>query len=157
MEIPHPGVNYWIKVLPYSTRNRPTWTKSHIWNFSWELLPIVQSNCFMRWSFNFFVNVAKNKMVFYLKHLSDPASSQFGSFKNKILTCFFCQFSRIQDFLLISFFGNISSDFQIFLTLLDAGGGRNPPPLSYFCDSPKKINGKSCQFFFTFPKYVNGV
>ena len=30
------------------------------------------------------------------------------------------------------------------------------PPLSYFCDSPKKINGKSCQFFLTFPKYVNG-
>ena len=43
------------------------------------------------------------------------------------------------------------------LPLLEAGGGRNPPPLSYFCDSPKKINGKSCQIFFTFPKYVNGV
>merc|ERR1712032_1294978 len=28
--------------------------------------------------------------------------------------------------------------------------------LSYFCDSLKKINGKSCQFFLTFPKYVNG-
>ena len=36
------------------------------------------------------------------------------------------------------------------------GGGRKMPPLSYFCDSPKKINGKSCQFFLTFPKYVNG-
>ena len=36
------------------------------------------------------------------------------------------------------------------------GGGRQTPPLSYFCDSPKKSNGKSCQFFFTFPKYVNG-
>ena len=42
------------------------------------------------------------------------------------------------------------------LTLSDAGGGRKMPPLSYFCDSPKKINGKSCQFFLTFPKYVNG-
>ena len=40
---------------------------------------------------------------------------------------------------------------------IGCGGGRNPPPLSYFCDSPKKINGKSCQFFFTFPRYVNGV
>ena len=35
-------------------------------------------------------------------------------------------------------------------------GGRQTPPLSYFCDSPKKSNGKSCQFFLTFPKYVNG-
>ena len=35
------------------------------------------------------------------------------------------------------------------------GGGKNPP-LSYFCDSPKKIDGKSCQFFLTFPKYENG-
>ena len=42
------------------------------------------------------------------------------------------------------------------LTLSDAGGGRKMPPLSYFCDSKKKINGKSCQFFLTFPKYVNG-
>merc|ERR1719341_922136 len=29
------------------------------------------------------------------------------------------------------------------------------PPFSYFCDSPKKMNGKSCQFFLTFYKYVN--
>jgi hypothetical protein len=47
---------------------------------------------------------------------------------------------------------------QLFkLNPIQCGGGRNPPPLSYFCDSPKKINGKSCQFFLTFPKYVNGV
>ena len=45
---------------------------------------------------------------------------------------------------------------QIFLNPIWCGGGRKMPPLSYFCDSPKKINGKSCQFFFTFPKYVNG-
>ena len=34
--------------------------------------------------------------------------------------------------------------------------GLQEPPLSYKCNSPKKINGKSCQFFLTFPKYVNG-
>ena len=39
---------------------------------------------------------------------------------------------------------------------IGCGGGRQTPPLSYFCDSPKKSNGKSCQFFLTFPKYVNG-
>ena len=43
-----------------------------------------------------------------------------------------------------------------FLNPIWCGGGRKMPPLSYFCDSPKKINGKSCQFFLTFPKYVNG-
>ena len=37
------------------------------------------------------------------------------------------------------------------------GGGLRKPPLSYKWSSPKKINGKSCQFFFTFPNYVNGV
>ena len=36
-------------------------------------------------------------------------------------------------------------------------GGRNPPPLSYKCGSPKNAQRKSCQFFVTFPKYVNGV
>ena len=36
------------------------------------------------------------------------------------------------------------------------GGGWKTPPLSYFCDSPKKIYGKSCQFFLTFPEYENG-
>ena len=35
-------------------------------------------------------------------------------------------------------------------------GGVKCPPLSYFRHSPKKINGKSCQFFLTFPKFVNG-
>ena len=41
------------------------------------------------------------------------------------------------------------------LTLSGAGGEKHPP-LSYFCDSPKKIDGKSCQVFLTFPKYENG-
>ena len=36
-------------------------------------------------------------------------------------------------------------------------GGGNPPPLSYKCSSPKKAQRKSCQFFVTFPKYVNGL
>ena len=31
-----------------------------------------------------------------------------------------------------------------------------PLPLSYLCDSPKEINGKNCQFFLTFLKYLNG-
>ena len=39
---------------------------------------------------------------------------------------------------------------------IGCGGEADPPPLSYFCDSPKKINGKSCQIFFTFPKYEIG-
>ena len=43
-----------------------------------------------------------------------------------------------------------------FFNPIGCGGGRQTPPLSYFCNSPKKINGKSCQFFLTFPKYVNG-
>ena len=42
------------------------------------------------------------------------------------------------------------------LTLFNAGG-RNPPPLSNICGSPKNAQRKSCQFFVTFPKYVNGV
>ena len=29
--------------------------------------------------------------------------------------------------------------------------------LSYKCASPKNVQRKSCQFFVTFPKYVNGV
>ena len=29
-------------------------------------------------------------------------------------------------------------------------GGGKAPSQSYFCDSPKKINGKSCQFFLLF-------
>ena len=37
-------------------------------------------------------------------------------------------------------------------TQLDVGGCKTPP-ISYFCDSPKEINGKSCHFF-TFPKYI---
>ena len=40
---------------------------------------------------------------------------------------------------------------------IGCGGGRNPPPLSYKCGSPKNAQRKSCQFFVTFPKYVNGV
>ena len=40
---------------------------------------------------------------------------------------------------------------------IECGGGRNPPPLSYKCGSPKNAQRKSCQFFVTFPKYVNGV
>ena len=37
------------------------------------------------------------------------------------------------------------------LTLSGAGGGaKNPPPLSYFCDSPKKIMGKVANFFLLF-------
>ena len=35
---------------------------------------------------------------------------------------------------------------HILLILLDAGGD----PLSYFYDSPRKINGKSCPFFYCF-------
>ena len=36
------------------------------------------------------------------------------------------------------------------------GGGGKRPPSHTFAIPRKKINGKSCQFFFTFPKYVNG-
>ena len=43
------------------------------------------------------------------------------------------------------------------LNPIECGGGRNPPPLSYKCGSPKNAQRKSCQFFVTFPKYVNGV
>ena len=56
-------------------------------------------------------------------------------------------------YLVFSFRG---SAYKRSLTLSSAGGGWKTPPLSYFCDSPKKINGKSCQFFFTFPKYEIG-
>ena len=51
----------------------------------------------------------------------------------------------------------VQSHTMQFLTLLNAGGGRNPPPLSNVCGSPKNAQRKSCQFFVTFPKYVNGV
>ena len=44
-----------------------------------------------------------------------------------------------------------------YINPIECGGGRNPPPLSYKCGSPKNAQRKSCQFFVTFPKYVNGV
>ena len=50
-----------------------------------------------------------------------------------------------------------SPDHWAWLTLLNAGGGLEEPPLSYKCGSSKNAQRKSCWFFFTFPKYVNGV
>ena len=40
---------------------------------------------------------------------------------------------------------------------IGCGGGLAEPPLSYKCGSSKNAQRKSCWFFFTFPKYVNGV
>ena len=43
------------------------------------------------------------------------------------------------------------------LTLFNAGGGGIRPPSHTFVIPRKKLMGKVANFFFTFPKYVNGV
>ena len=40
---------------------------------------------------------------------------------------------------------------------MNAGGGAESAHPSNICGSPKNAQRKSCQFFVTFPKYVNGV
>ena len=74
-----------------------------------------------------------------------------------ILTDFKILFGHLQNFY-ISFGSHCSTVWLWqFLTLLNAGGGLEEPPLSYKCGSSKNAQRKSCQFFVTFPKYMSGV